>query len=168
MIRAMTIAEVNAMGEDEFLNVFGNVYEHSDWVAEMVLEVRPFEDFESLIRKMAEVIAMAGPKEQLEMLMCYPDPGGEDLTEFSKIEQAEAGLDQLDTEETELFTELIQAYRGMVGLPFIVQLAGMDKAGVLRALGERLLNPREMEFRTAMAEMHAIARHRIEKITTER
>ncbi len=161
MTVGMLIDEVNGLDEDDFLDVFGNVYEHSDWVAEAVLEARPFESFEVLAQKMEEVVGMVELKELLELLMCCAEIGGDESTDFSRNEQVEAGVGDLGGEEAELFRELLEGYRGLVGLPFIVRMGGMDRAGLLRALGERLLNAQAVEFQTAITEVHGIARERI-------
>lgn len=101
----------------------------------------------------------------MELIMAHPDLAGklamEDLTEESRKEQAGLGLDRL---EFELFTGLNEAYRGIFGFPFIICVGKTDKAGIVRSFGERLLNRREVEFRTALEEVHEIAKLRISLI----
>ena len=70
--------------------------------------------------------------------------------------------------EFELFTGLNEAYRGLFGFPFIICVGKTDKPGILRAFGERLLNGRDEEFRTALEEVHEIARLRIGVIAAEK
>ncbi|MEP2774703.1 MAG: 2-oxo-4-hydroxy-4-carboxy-5-ureidoimidazoline decarboxylase [Luteolibacter sp.] len=165
----MTISEVNAMGKEEFVEKFGGVYEHSSWVAEVVVGERPFEDFEELISLMREVVDGADEGAKLELLNAHPDLAGklalDELTEDSRKEQQGVGLDRLDQEEFELFTGLNEAYRGIFGFPFIICVGKTDKPGILRSFGERLLNSREAEVATALSEVHEIARLRIEGIS---
>lgn len=166
----MTICEVNAMGKEEFVEKFGGMYEHSAWVAEAVVDERPFVDFEQLICRMREVVDGADDSMKLELLLAHPDLAGklgmDELTEDSRKEQQGAGLDKLDREEFGLFTGLNEAYRGQFGFPFIICVGKTDKSGILRAFRERLSNSREVEMAAALSEVHEIARLRIEGIST--
>lgn len=165
----MTISEVNAMGKDDFLEKFGGVYEHSAWVAEAVVGERPFGDFEQLICRMRDVVDAADGDMKSELLLAHPDLAGklaiDELTEDSRKEQRGVGLDRLDKEEFQLFTELNEAYRGQFGFPFIICVGKTDKVGILRAFRERLLNCREEEELAALREVHEIARLRLEAIS---
>lgn len=156
------------MGKEDFLKKFGGVYEHSPWAAEGVEGLRPFADFLELAGTMHDVVESAGGERKMELIMAHPDLAGklamEDLTEESRKEQSGVGLDRLDEEEFELFTGLNEAYRGIFGFPFIICVGKTDKVGILRAFGQRLLNGREKEFRTALEEVHEIARLRIAAI----
>ncbi|MGJ8642454.1 MAG: 2-oxo-4-hydroxy-4-carboxy-5-ureidoimidazoline decarboxylase [Luteolibacter sp.] len=165
----MTISEVNAMGKDEFLEALGGVYEHSVWVAEVVVKERPFGDFEQLICRMREVVDGADGTMKLELLLAHPDLAGklgmDELTEDSRKEQQGAGLDKLDKKEFELFTGLNEAYRKQFGFPFIICVGNTDKSGILQAFRERLLNSREVEVAAALGEVHEIARLRVGAIS---
>ncbi|MDP4625856.1 MAG: 2-oxo-4-hydroxy-4-carboxy-5-ureidoimidazoline decarboxylase [Akkermansiaceae bacterium] len=165
----MTISEMNAMGKEDFLEKFGGVYEHSAWVAEAVVDERPFGGFEQLVGRMREVVDAAAGEAKLELLLAHPDLAGklglEELTEDSRKEQQGVGLDRLDKEEFELFTGLNEAYRGLFGFPFIICVGKTDKAGILRSFQERLLNSREDEVASALSEVHEIARLRVRAIS---
>ena len=164
-MKTMTISEVNAMEEAEFLKKFGGVYEGALWVAEDVVEMMPFGDFEELVDRMREVVEVAGGERIMEILMAQPDLAGEgELADGFKKERAGAGLDDLDQEEVELFNGLNEAYRGIFGFPFVMCVGKADKLGILRSFGQRLLNGRAEEFRTALEEVHEIARLRIAAI----
>ena len=158
------------MGKESFVEKFGGVYEHSAWVAEKALGGGSFEGFEQLICRMRELVDAAGDEEKLELLLAHPDLAGklgvDELTEDSRREQEGAGLDRLDGEEFELFTELNEGYRERFGFPFIICVGRTDKAGILRAFRERLRNDREAEMRTALGEVHEIARLRVEAISS--
>jgi len=167
----MTISEVNAMGKEDFLKNFGEVYEDSEWVAYEAMDGRPFADFEHLICRMREVVDGAETEEKMDLLLAHPDLAGklgvEGLTESSRKEQQGAVLDALDAEEFELFTGLNEAYRGLFGFPFIICVGKTDKLGILRAFGERLMNGRPAEVATAIREVHEIARLRVMGIVGE-
>lgn len=166
----MTISEVNAMGKAEFLEIFGGVYEHSRWVAEGVVGQRPFGDLEQLAERMREVVEAAEGEKKMRLIRAHPDLAGKlgldkHLTESSRREQQGAGLDQLTVDEFGAFSELNAAYRGKFGFPFVICVGRTDKAGILGAFQERLLNGEADEIAAALREVHAIARLRIEKIS---
>lgn len=164
----MKISEVNAMGKDDFLKMFGGVYEHSRWAAEGVEPMRPFESFADLADGMRKVVELANGERKMDLVLAHPDLAGklakEDLTDHSRKEQAGVGLDRLDEEEFGLFTSLNEKYRGTFGFPFIICVGRTDKVGILRSFEERLMNGREEELMTALQEVHEIARLRISAI----
>ncbi|MBC7980830.1 MAG: 2-oxo-4-hydroxy-4-carboxy-5-ureidoimidazoline decarboxylase [Armatimonadetes bacterium] len=167
----MTISEVNAMEKMEFLERFGGVYECSPWVAKRVLEMGPFEDFEHLTGQLRKVVEAAGEAERRKLILAHPDlagkPGVGNLTAESRKEQQGVGLDRLTGEESEVFSGLNAAYRRSFGFPFIICVEGLEQAGITRAFNERLLNNVNDELRTAMDEVHKIARVRVERIKGE-
>lgn len=156
------------MGKEDFVEKFGGIYEHSRWVAEAAFDRHPFggrSDFAFIFKKIVEE---SGGERQVELLLAHPDLAGKlamaDLTLDSRREQKGAGLDRLDEEEMRLFKGLNETYRGLFGFPFIICVGRTDKAGILRAFRERISNSREMEIRTAMEEVHAIAELRMGKL----
>lgn len=164
----MTISEVNAMGKEDFVEIFGGVYECSGWVAEAVVGERPFGGVEGLMGGMRRAVDGADEEVKLGLLRAHPDLAGKlgvgALTVESCREQVGVGLDRLGEEELRVFTELNEAYRGRFGFPFIICVGRTDKAGILRAFRERLLNEREEEMVAAVGEVHEIARLRLEVI----
>ena len=52
---------LNAAPEAEIIRALSAIYEHSPWVAEAVVEQRPFTDVDALAAAMARAVAMGQP-----------------------------------------------------------------------------------------------------------
>lgn len=163
----ITIAQINQMPPDEFIALFGGVYEHSEWVAAGAHAGAPFTDIEELVAAMKSVVDASTDGEKLALIRAHPDLAGKlaragTLTGDSTREQAGLGLDRLSEEEYGLFTFLNESYRGRFGFPFIICARLTTKDGVLRAFEARLKNSQADEITEAIGQIHHIARLRIE------
>ena len=67
-------------------------------------------------------------------------------------------------EELERFRRLNVAYRDKFGFPFIMAVRDADRTEILDAFERRLANDAAIEFETALAEVHKIARLRLAAI----
>nr|WP_025899655.1 2-oxo-4-hydroxy-4-carboxy-5-ureidoimidazoline decarboxylase [Sneathiella glossodoripedis] len=153
------------MSREEFVGVFGGVYEHSPWVAERVWDAGLNEDHnrvEKLAEAMAKVVASATYEEQLKLIKAHPDLAGKaavrgELTAESTSEQAAAGLGQCTEEEFARFQEYNAAYKSKFGFPFIKAVRNSNRFEILKGFKERLTNDVNSEFSTALAEIDKIA-----------
>jgi len=160
----------SAMSKKEFIAYFGDIYEHSPWIAEGAfgLELGPAHDSASgLANALARVFRSASKQARTEVLTAHPDLAGKlaaakRLTADSTAEQAGAGLDALTDEERAEFTKLNAAYTARFGFPFIIAVRDHDKAGILAAFRRRLESDRDAEFAEACRQVERIARHRLE------
>lgn len=163
----MTCDQVNAMTQDAFAAAFGDVAEHSPWVAEAAAEGRPYAGREALIAAFQSAIGAAPRDRQLALLHAHPDLAGKAalagaLADDSRREQAGAGLDSLTADEFARFTRLNEAYTARFGFPFILAVKGATKHDILEAFDRRLENDPEEEFRTALEQVQRIVRFRLE------
>ena len=163
----LTIDDLNRMAEAEFGASFGDVAEHSPWVAERAAGARPFAGREAVVDAFADALRGAALDEQLAVLRAHPDLAGRaavagDLSEDSRKEQAGAGLDRLTPEEFERFTALNVTYKERFGIPFIFAVKGATAAMILAAFEERCANGREVEIENAVDNVCRIMRFRIE------
>ncbi len=155
--------EVNAMTHGDFVAAFGDIAEHSLWVAEVAAAERPFRDRQTMIAAFAGAMQSAAPGAKLALLRAHPDLAGRAvMTDDSTREQAGAGLDTLSHDEFERFTRMNDAYKAKFEFPFIFAVKGADKFQILEAFEERLENTRDQEFETACAQVCRILRFRIE------
>jgi len=153
------------MAKNEFLAVFGRIYEHSPWVAEQLWEQglnEALDDIEAFHAAMAKIVESASRDHRLGLLNAHPDLAGKlamqgELTAESTGEQASAGLDKCSPEEFGKFTRLNQAYRTRFGFPFIMAVRGKTRSEILASFERRVANDQQAEFETAMAEVHKIA-----------
>ena len=165
--KLLTIDDLNGMTDSEFAASFGDVAEHSPWVAERAAGARPFAGREAAAQAFAAALRGAARDEQVAVLRAHPDLAGRaavmgELAEDSRKEQAGAGLDRLTPEEFERFTVLNAAYKERFGIPFIFAVKGATKELILAAFEERLANGREDELKNAIDNVCRIMRFRIE------
>ena len=161
---------MNDAESSAFVSRYGGIYEHSPWVAEAAARVLDAGAGRDTIRRvMADCVDNASRERQLELMRAHPDLAGKaaiagDLTAASTGEQASAGLDQCTAAEFERFQSLNAAYRRKFGFPFIMAVRGASRSDILTAFAERMNNPAEVEFETALAEIHRIAEQRLEAL----
>ena len=163
----LSIDDLNRMTAAEFTARFGDVAEHSPWVAERAAGARPFADRDAVAQAFAAALRGATRDEQVTVLRAHPDLAGRaaiagDLSDDSRREQAGAGLDRLTPEEFERFTALNAAYTERFGIPFIFAVKGATAAMILAAFEERVANGQEVELRNAIDHVCRIMRFRIE------
>jgi len=156
------------MDAHDFIARYADIYEHSPWVAERVAPlVTEGDGTEQLAMLMADCVDNASTEQQLELIRAHPDLAGRaqiagELTAESTVEQASAGLDQCSPEEFERFQRLNGAYRDKFGFPFVMAVRGSSRSQILDAFAARLENDYDLEFETALAEIHKIARLRLD------
>ena len=163
----LTVDDLNRMAVSDFAESFGDVAEHSPWVAERAASARPFADRDAVAEAFAAALRGAARDEQLAVLRAHPDLAGRaavagDLSQDSRREQAGAGLDRLTPEEFERFTVLNAAYRERFGIPFFFAVKGATKEMILAAFEERVANGPEAEHENAIDNVCRIMRFRIE------
>ncbi len=156
------------MDTHDFIARYGGIYEHSPWVAEQVaLLATELDDVECLATLMADCVDNAASEQQLALIRAHPDLAGKaqvagELTADSTAEQASAGLDQCSKVEYERFQALNDAYKDKFGFPFVMAVRNSSRAEILDAFSARLQNDYDLEFETALEEIHKIARLRLE------
>ena len=156
----------------DFIAIFGSVYEHSPWVAEVVYpSLTPGSDAAAMAEQMRSVVNAASDKLKLDLLRAHPYLAGRlslaELTESSRSEQTGAGLDRCTPEELSEFQALNTAYIEKFGFPFIFAVKGYHRTDILEAFRVRVTHSREAELKTAIEQIHRIAKLRLETIANE-
>lgn len=164
--------ELNRCDESRFVELLGGIYEHSPWVAELVVRERPFASRDALHDAMAAAVRAAPEFQRMALLCSHPELAGKEasagtLTADSSREQARAGLDQCSPAELAQIEKLNRAYRDRFDFPFIIAVSGLDRKQVIDAMRRRVNNDETTEFDTAMDEVVKIARIRIDKLVDE-
>ena len=160
----------STLGREAFVNQYGDIYEHSPWVAEIAWDqgLNEAQDTPAgLADVLGAVLNAADPERQLEVIRAHPDLAGKaaiagELTDDSTKEQAGAGLDQCSPEELARFERLNQAYKEQFDFPFVIAVKGKDRYDILEAFEKRLKNSVDEERRTAIEQINLIARFRLE------
>ncbi|MGH3098089.1 MAG: 2-oxo-4-hydroxy-4-carboxy-5-ureidoimidazoline decarboxylase [Streptosporangiales bacterium] len=171
--RQVRLEHVNEMSEDEFVAMFGRLFQGADWVAAGAYTRRPFDDIQSLRRAFQDALFAATSQQQLELMRQYPALGGDDVAEGrtgdeSLHDQAAAGLNRLTDEDATEFAELTDAYEGKFGYPLIVCVRDISDAAKVLELGRRRLeNSAAQEHATALIEIAKIASRRFDDLVAE-
>jgi OHCU decarboxylase len=164
------LAAVNALGESEFVERFGGVFEHSPWVAKRAWRKKPFRSLDALHAAMMQALAEAKIDEQLALVRAHPELAGKEakqdaLTADSSSEQGRLGFLQLTREEFEAMARLNQRYRERHGFPCVVALRlHASRATVVTEMERRALNDSTTELKTALEQIGHITRGRLERI----
>ena len=90
-----------------------------------------------------------------------------ELTNESTDEQSSAGIDQCTPDEFARFQEMNDRYKRKFAFPFVMAVRNSNRLEILSAFEVRLQNSPEEEFETAIAEIHKIARLRLEAMEDE-
>jgi OHCU decarboxylase len=160
------------MDRNAFVLTFGQVFEHSPWIAERAYDrglPADADRADGLHRALCAVLREASEAEQRALIDAHPDLAGRlalagRLTEESAREQASAGLDRLTDRERARFVALNDAYRARFGFPFVMAIKGRSKAEILAAFERRLDHDAAAEQRTALAEIERIALLRLKEL----
>lgn len=155
------------MDQAAFIARYGDIYEHSAWVAEAAWAQRDAD--RPLADAMAAIVDAAGEDRQLALLRAHPDLAGKlalanQLTHASRSEQAGAGLDACTPEELAEFRDLNAQYTAKFGFPFIFAVKGYHRHDILAAFRERIGHGPAQEFAEALRQVHRIARLRLEAL----
>ena len=165
------LQSVNQMPLSDFLAAFGDIAEHSPWVAERAAVGRPYSSKGEMVKAFSDVLMSATREHQLALIRAHPDLGGKaamarDLTDDSQREQAGAGLDSLTQSEYEHFTALNKRYREKFEFPFIFAVKGASKHQIIDGFEKRILNDESIEYQMALENISRIFSFRIEERVT--
>jgi OHCU decarboxylase len=161
------------VNEQDFVARYAGIYEHSSWVAESIAPIAmDVTETDRIAELMADCVDNADTEKQLALIRAHPDLAGKaqiagELTAESTEEQASAGLDQCSKVEYERFQALNDAYKDKFSFPFVMAVRGSSRKQILDAFSARLRNGYDLEFETALMEIHKIARLRLGALETD-
>lgn len=164
---AVSLADINQMTESEFVSAFGDVAEHSPWVASAAAKGLPFGSHEDLVQAFEVSLDGAEKTDQLAVIRAHPDLAGKAakagaLSADSTSEQKGAGLDSLTDDEYARFQNLNGRYKDKFGFPFILAVKGATKYIIFEAFEARINNSEDVEFHEALTQIKKIMRFRLE------
>ena len=162
------INKINKLSRSEFVKVFANIFENTEWIAEELYNQIPFNNFEELSSKILNIFETATEEKQLKILNAHPDLANKTkiglLTPDSLKEQTNAGLDQCSEEEFNEFKNLNNQYKKKFGFPFIYAVKGKEKKDILSNFRQRSSNDINVEFIEAKKQVKTIASLRLNEI----
>jgi len=160
-----SIVKINKLSKAEFISIFGNIFEKTEWVAERCYESKPYNNLDELVSKMMKIFENIEKEKHLEILNSHPDLAVEKkLTEDSKNEQKNASLNQCTDEEFVEFKKLNEEYKKKFGFPFIIAVKGKNKEEILNSFRQRITNNINLEFIEAKKQVKKIAIFRLIEI----
>ena len=160
-----SIDKFNKLSKAEFISIFGNIFEKTEWVAERCYESKPYNNLDELVSKMMKIFENIEKERHLEILNSHPDLAVEKkLTEDSKNEQKNASLNQCNDAEFIEFKKLNEEYKKKFGFPFIIAVKGKNKEEILNSFRQRITNNINLEFEEAKKQVKKIASFRLGEI----
>ena len=161
----ISLEKINNLNKSDFLTIFGNVFEKSEWISEKVFDLRPFKNFEDLFSKIIGIYENSDKKIILKILNSHPELAVEKkLTINSKNEQKNANLNECTNDEYNEFKKLNIEYKKKFDFPFIIAVKGKNKDEILNYFKERIKNSLDEEFLEAKKQVKKIATFRLEEI----
>ena len=161
----ITIEKINNLNKSDFLGIFGNVFEKSDWIAEKVFDLKPFKNNEDFFLKIIGIYENSDKNIILRILNSHPELVVEKkLTSNSKSEQSNARLNECTNEEYNEFKKLNIDYKNKFNFPFIIAVKGKHKTEILNSFKQRIQNSLDEEFFEAKKQVKKIASFRLEEI----
>ena len=160
-----SVDKVNKLSKSDFISIFGNVFEKTDWIAEKTYALKPFNNFQELFSRMMEIFENSKKENHLEILNAHPDLVVEkQLTDDSKKEQNNASLNQCSDQEFKEFKKLNEEYKKKFRFPFIVAVKGKNRKEILNNFRQRITNNINLEFEEAKEQVKKIANFRLSEI----
>ena len=161
-------SNLNNLNKDEFISMFGVIFEKTQWIAEKLFDLKPFKDKDDLINKMIQIYENSSNNETLKILNAHPKLAVEkNLTDHSSKEQSRANLKNCTQEEYDEFKILNNNYEKKFGFPFIIAVKGKDKIEILNNFRQRINNSVELEFKESKKQVKRIALFRLEELFTK-
>ena len=160
-----SIDKFNKLSKVEFISIFGNIFEKTEWIAERCYESKPYNNLDELVSKIMKIFENIEKERHLEIFNSHPDLAVEKkLTEDSKNEQKNASLNQCTDEEFVEFKKLNEEYKKKFTFPFIIAVKGKNKEEILNSFRQRITNNINLEFEEAKKQVKKIASFRLGEI----
>ncbi len=160
-----SIAKVNQLSLNDFIDIFGNVFEKTNWIANKAFNLKPYKDFNELISALITIYELGSKEDFLKIFNAHPELAVEKkLTEDSRMEQKGANLNRCNNEEFSEFQNLNYDYKKKFGFPFIIAVKGRNKNEILTNFRKRIKNEINFEFKEAKNQVKQIATFRLKEI----
>ena len=157
--------DLNTLSKNEFITIFGSIFEKSEWIANETFELKPFKNSKDLVNKMINIYDSCSVDKILKILNLHPKLAIEKkLSSFSSKEQTGAKLNKCSKEELLEFNKLNFDYEKKFKFPFIIAVKGKNKDQILENFRIRIKNNYEEEFQESKKQVTKIALFRLNEI----
>ena len=167
----ITLNQLNAASQAEFVRLLDGTYEHSPWIAEAAWKKGAFISLAQLKLALVQVVHEASIDQQLALIRVHPELAGKamvsnSLTTESTNEQGKAGLTDCTPEEFARIQQLNADYKARFGFPFILAVRGprglgLTRAEIIATFARRLENHPDYERAESLRNIHRIAEIRL-------
>ena len=160
-----SIDKINQLTKNDFIDIFGNVFEKAYWIADKAFNLKPYKNFNELLSTFIEIYENSSEEDFLKIFNSHPELAVEKkLTDDSKKEQSSANLNQCNNKEFNEFQNLNTEYIKKFGFPFIIAVKGKKKDEILTNFRKRIKNRTDLEFKEAKDQVKKIADFRLNEI----
>ena len=160
-----SIDQINELTKNDFIDIFGNVFEKTYWIANKTYNSKPFKSFDELLSIIMQNYENSSEEEFLKIFNEHPELVVEKkLTENSQNEQNNASLNRCSDKEFNEFKNLNTEYRKKFGFPFIIAVKGKNKNEILNNFRKRIYNEISNEFDEAKRQVKKIASFHLSEI----
>ena len=154
--------DLNTLSKNEFITIFGSIFEKSEWIANDTFKLKPFKNSKDLVDKMINIYDSCSVDKILIILNLHPKLAIEKkLSSFSSKEHTGAKLDKCSQEELIEFDKLNFDYEKKFQFPFIIAVKGKNKDQILENFRIRIKNNYDEEFKEAKKQVMKIALFRL-------
>ena len=166
----MKIQDVNNLSSEEFIKNFNNIFEKTSSISISSEKKRPFINKKEMIETFINEFDNLNIDSKKNVLKNHPDLGNKlkitsDLTEMSKNEQRNVGLDKCTEDEFLLFKKMNDEYKSKFSIPFIFAVKGANKSIIIDEFKRRLIIENiELEIEEAIKQVKKIAKFRLNEI----
>jgi beta-ureidopropionase / N-carbamoyl-L-amino-acid hydrolase len=167
----LTLTALNSAPEHLATQMLDGLFEHSPWIAQQALALRPFKSLSHLKHCFTQVLEAAGPEAQVKLIRAHPELAGKamvsnSLTEESSNEQSKAGLTHCSPAEFAKIKQLNTDYNAKFGWPFILAVRGargmgLDRQQIITTFERRLNNSPSFEMAECIRNIHRIVEIRL-------
>ena len=160
-----SLDKINQLTKNDFIDIFGNVFEKTYWIADKTFNLKPYKNFNELLSTFFKVYENISKEDLLKIFNAHPELAVEKkLTNDSRKEQGNASLNQCSDQEFIEFKKLNVNYKKKFGFPFIVAVKGKKKEEILENFRQRFTNDANREFNEAKEQVKKIADFRLKEI----
>ena len=160
-----SVDTINQLTKNDFIDIFGNVFEKTYWIADKTFDLKPYRNFNELLSIFFKFYESSSKEDLLKIFNAHPELAVEKkLTDDSRKEQNNANLNLCNDEEFNEFQNLNLKYRKKFGFPFIIAVKGKKKEEILENFRQRFANDTNKEFNEAKEQVKKIADFRLKEI----
>ena len=160
-----SVDTINQLTKNDIIDIFGNVFEKTYWIADKTFDLKPYRNFNELLSIFFKFYESSSKEDLLKIFNAHPELAVEKkLTDDSRKEQNNANLNLCNDEEFNEFQNLNLKYRKKFGFPFIIAVKGKKKEEILENFRQRFTNDVTKEFNETKEQVKKIANFRLKEI----